>query len=111
LGARYDKPMLYACCIAYGVKVQGGNLFANPDDSLHDMGTGLFVNVRRGRGFAQASIETLTDDEIHDLLQRATPTYVRAYCTVLVQWIREQQTTESRNPKLQGPSDRLNSVS
>ena len=51
------------------------------------------------RVLAQASIETLTDDELHDLLQRATPTQVRAYCTLLVQWIREQQNDSEPKPK------------
>jgi len=67
------------------------------------MGTGLFVNLRRGRTFARAEIETLNDDELHDLLQRASPAQVRAYCIWLVQWIRIKQRTEAPNPVAQAP--------
>jgi hypothetical protein len=52
------------------------------------MGTGLFVGVKRGRTFAQAEIETLTDEELHDLLRRASAAQLRAYCMWLAQWIR-----------------------
>ena len=44
------------------------------------MGTGLSVSVKRGRTYASAEIETLTDDELHDLLRRASPAQARAYC-------------------------------
>ena len=59
------------------------------------MGTHLFVNVKRGRSFARAEIETLNDDELHDLLQRASPTQLRAFLMLIVQWIRAQQQSEN----------------
>jgi hypothetical protein len=55
------------------------------------MGTGLFVNARRGRTFERAEIETLTDEELQDLLRRASPSQVRSYCTWLVHWIRAKR--------------------
>jgi hypothetical protein len=61
---------------------------------LSFVGTGLFVSVKRGRTFASAEIESLTDDELQDLLRRASPSQVRAYCTWLVQWIRMKQRSE-----------------
>ena len=62
------------------------------------MGTGLFVSIKRGRTFASAEIESLTDDELQDLLRRASPSQLRAYCTWLVQWIRMKQRSEEIAP-------------
>jgi hypothetical protein len=59
------------------------------------MGTGLFVNVKRGRTFARAEIEALDEEELRDLLQRASPAQVRAYCVWLVQWIRTNHANRS----------------
>jgi hypothetical protein len=61
------------------------------------MGTGLFVSVKRGRTFARAEIEALDDEELRDLLQRASPAQNRAYCIWLVQWIRTKQAEEGNS--------------
>jgi len=37
------------------------------------MGTGIFVNAKRGRTLQQAEMESLTDEELQDLLRRAKP--------------------------------------
>jgi hypothetical protein len=65
------------------------------------MGTGLFVNVKRGRVYARAEIETLTDDELQDLLRRAPPAQVRAYCIWLAQWARMKRRSEASAPLIE----------
>ena len=62
------------------------------------MGTGLFVSVKRGRVYASAEIETLTDDELQDLLRRASPAQARAYCIWLAQWARMKRRSEESGP-------------
>ena len=62
------------------------------------MGTGLFVSVKRGRVYASAEIETLTDDELQDLLRRASPAQARAYCIWLAQWVRMKRRSEESTP-------------
>jgi len=49
------------------------------------LGTEIHVNAKRGRNSQQEDIEELTDDELHDLLQRFTPSQVRAYAFLLSQ--------------------------
>jgi len=53
------------------------------------MGTEIKVSVNRGGASRQLDIEELTDDELHDLLKRSTPTQVRAYAFLLATWIRD----------------------
>jgi len=43
------------------------------------MGTGIKVSAKRGGTVRELDIEQLTDEELHDLLKRATPSQVRAY--------------------------------
>jgi hypothetical protein len=62
------------------------------------MGTGIKATVKRGEASRELDVEQLTDDELHDLLKRSTPTQVRAYAFLLATWIRdsaERQTEES----------------
>jgi hypothetical protein len=54
------------------------------------VGTGIKVTVKRGAASRQLEIEQLTDDELHDLLKRSTPTQVRAYAFLLATWIRDR---------------------
>jgi len=65
------------------------------------MGTGLFVSVKRGRAYANAEIETLTDDELQDLLRRASPAQARAYCIWLAQWVRMKRRSEESDPLME----------
>jgi hypothetical protein len=62
------------------------------------MGTGLFVSVKRGRAYASAEIEALTDEELQDLLRRASPAQARAYCIWLAQWARMKRRSEETAP-------------
>ena len=62
------------------------------------MGTGLFVNVKRGGTFASAEIESLTSDELQDLLRRATPRQLCAWCALLVEWVKIRQRSEDAAP-------------
>jgi hypothetical protein len=48
---------------------------------LSDMGTGLFVSVKRGSAFATAEIESVSEEELQDVLRRASPSQMRTYCT------------------------------
>ena len=59
------------------------------------MRTDINVTVIRDDIVQQVPIEELTDDELHDLLKRATPTQLRAYCSLLVRSIREQISREN----------------
>ena len=60
------------------------------------MGTGIKVTVKRGSVSRQLNIEELTDDELHDLLKRSTPTQVRAYAFLLAPWIRDSAEHQKR---------------
>ena len=62
------------------------------------MRTDINVTVIRDDIYQQVPIEDLTDDELHDLLKRATPTQVRAYCSLLVRSIREHNSREDAAP-------------
>ena len=62
------------------------------------MRTDINVTVIRDDIVQQVPIEELTDDELHDLLKRATPTQLRAYCSLLVRSIREQISRENAAP-------------
>ena len=62
------------------------------------MRTDITVTVIRDDVYQQVPIEELTDDELHDLLKRATPTQLRAYCSLLVRSIREQNSRENAAP-------------
>jgi hypothetical protein len=70
------------------------------------MGTGLFVNVKRGGTFQRAEIDTLNDDELRDLLERASPTQMRAYCIWLVKWIRTEHQVEEATPSREVRKDK-----
>ena len=59
------------------------------------MRTGINVTVIRDDIYQQVPIEDLTDDELQDLLKRATPTQLRAYCSLLVRSIREHISREN----------------
>ena len=73
-----------------------------------NMGTGLFVSVKRGRAFASADIETLTDEELQDLLRRASPAQARAYCIWLAQWARMKRRSEANAPSKEGVKKKIN---
>jgi len=62
------------------------------------MRTDINVTVIRDDIYQQVPIEDLTDDELQDLLKRATPTQLRAYCSLLVDAIREQISRENAAP-------------
>jgi hypothetical protein len=62
------------------------------------MGTGITVSVKRDRASRQLDIEQLTDDELHDLLKRSTPTQVRAYAFLLATWIRDSRDCQPDTP-------------
>ena len=62
------------------------------------MRTDINVTVIRDDIVQQGPIEELTDDELHDLLKRAAPTQLRAYCSLLVRSIREQISRENAAP-------------
>jgi hypothetical protein len=58
------------------------------------MRTDINVTVIRDDIYQQVPIEDLTADELQDLLKRATPTQLRAYCALLIRSIREHQSRE-----------------
>ena len=62
------------------------------------MRTDINVTVIRDDIYQQVPIEDLTDDELQDLLKRATPTQLRAYCSLLVRLIREHNKREDTAP-------------
>ena len=62
------------------------------------MSTGLFVSVKRGRTFVRAEIESLSDEELQDLLRRATPLQMKAYIVWLVEWVQMKQRSEDAAP-------------
>ena len=66
------------------------------------MGTALFVSVKRGHVYASAEIETLTDEELQDLLRRASPAQARAYCIWLAQSVRMKRRSEETAPLVEG---------
>ena len=62
------------------------------------MHTNITVTVIRDDIYQKVRIEDLTDEELDDLLKRATPTQLRAYCSLLVRSIREQISRENAAP-------------
>ena len=62
------------------------------------MGNDIYVTVNRAGLPEQVPIEDLTEDELRDLLKRATPTQVRAYCSLLVHWAQEHINREKAAP-------------
>ena len=62
------------------------------------MRTDINVTVIRDDIYQQVPIEDLTDDELQDLLKRATPTQLRAFCSLLVRSIREHNSREDAAP-------------
>ena len=66
-------------------------------DAILFMHTNITVTVIRDDIY-QIRIEDLTDEELHDLLKRGTPTQLRAYCSLPVGSIREQISRENAAP-------------
>jgi hypothetical protein len=62
------------------------------------MATRLTVSVKRQGASDQVDIEELTDDELRDLLRRATPTQVRAYAFILATWICDHILRQKSSP-------------
>jgi hypothetical protein len=62
------------------------------------MRTDINITVIRNDIYQQVPIEDLTDDELQDLLKRAAPTQLRAYCSLLVRVIREHISRENAAP-------------
>ena len=54
------------------------------------MTTGIQVTVKRDGAGRELDITELTDDELHDLLKRSTPTQVQAYAFLLATFIRDR---------------------
>jgi len=62
------------------------------------MRTDITVTIMRDDIHQKVRIEDLTDEELHDLLKRDTPTQLRAYCSLPVGSIREQISRENAAP-------------
>jgi len=70
------------------------------------MGTGIKVTVKRGGASRELDIEQLTDDELHDLLKRSTPTQVRAYAFLLATWIRDSAERQTEGSAVKHADER-----
>jgi len=53
------------------------------------------ITVIRDDIYQQVALEDLTDDELEDLLNRATPAQLRAYCSLLVRAIPDHISREN----------------
>ena len=62
------------------------------------MHTEITVSVIRDDIYQQVPIEDLTEHELQDVLKRATPTQLRAYCSLLVRSIREHINRQNAAP-------------
>ena len=60
--------------------------------------TRIEVSVKRDGAERELDIDELTDDELHDLLKRSTPTQVRAYAFLLATFIRDKTATRASSP-------------
>ena len=70
------------------------------------MGTGIKTTVKRGGASRELDIEQLTNDELHDLLKRSTPTQVRAYAFLLATWIRDSAERQTEESAVKHPDER-----
>src|SRR5215510_4126247 len=82
------------------------SLIAHNKRDAATMGTGLKLTVKRGGTSRELDIEQLTDDELHDLLKRSTPTQVRAYAFLLATWIRDSAEPQTEGSVVKHPDER-----
>ena len=71
------------------------------------MRTDINVTVIRDDIYQQVPIEDLTDDELQDLLNRATPTQLRAYCSLLIRSIPDHISRENAAPLVKEVAKRI----